>query len=91
MTKRLSPSAVISGEEDSLSEIIFDGSDELGIEDEDPFDYEPPFEPLEVDQGKTIIKYMIYINACNVFVCVCSFKIHQLMYIDLEVNGETFH
>ena len=92
MSKRLSPSAVIrffSGEEDSLSEIIFDGSDdELGMEDEEPLDYEPPFESLEVDHGKTIIYIIMHI------MCVCVASKHNRYisfptYIDLEVNGDT--
>ena len=56
MAKRFSPSAVIryfSGEEGA--EVIFEGSDDdLGMEDEEPYDDEPPFEPFEVediDQG----------------------------------------
>ena len=59
-----------SGEEDSLSEIIFDGSDdELGMDDEEPFDYEPHFEPLEVDQGNpppTQYSSTVYIEVLQV-------------------------
>ena len=40
------------------------------MEDEEPFDYEPPFEPLEVDQGKTIT-YITYIIMHVMCVCVC--------------------
>lgn len=52
MARRLlSPSAVIryfNGEEGS--EVFCSGSDDdMGMEDVEPFDNEPPFEPLEVD------------------------------------------
>ena len=55
MAQKLSSAAVIryfSGE-DALPEVFFEGSDELGLEDEIEDDSEPDFEPLEVpDQGE---------------------------------------
>ena len=77
MAKRLSVSAVISyfrGEEGS--EVLFDGSDEeLGMEDEEPYDDEPSFKPLEVDDDLELVymctgcKKKLYtckmINACT--------------------------
>ena len=51
MARKLSASAVISyfsGEE--CAEVLFEGSDDdLGMSDEEPFDDEPPFEALEID------------------------------------------
>ena len=56
MARKLSSDTVIryfSGE-DSVSEVIFEGSDDdLGMEDEIEDNSEPDFEPFEVtDQGK---------------------------------------
>ena len=57
MAARVSPSAVVryfSGDDIALPEIFFEGrDDELGVEDAELDDSEPPFEPLEVeDQGE---------------------------------------
>ena len=42
---------------------LFDGSDdELGMEDEEPFDYEPPFEPLEVDDDLELGKVLVHVH-----------------------------
>ena len=43
--------------------MLFDGSDnELGMEDEEPFDYEPPFEPLEVDDDLELGKVLVHVH-----------------------------
>ena len=75
MARRLSASAVISyfsGEEGS--EVLFDGSDdELGMEDEEPYDDEPPFEPLEVDDelGKFLVYTCVY-TCCRKKIYTCK-------------------
>ena len=76
MAKRLSASAVISyfsGEEGS--EVLFDGSDdELGMEDEEPYDDEPPFEPLEVDFDPELGKVLVHmhIHVIRKYKCLCT-------------------
>ena len=51
----ISPKSVIkyfSGEDGSISEICFEGSDDLGMEDEDPYDSMSPLYQSD-DEGIT--------------------------------------
>ena len=71
MAARISPSAVVryfSGDDTALPEIFFEGSDdELGMEDQELDDSEPPFEPLEVeDQGEFTVMIHIIIYTCGI-------------------------
>ena len=87
MARRFSSSAVIrffNGDASAISEVVCDGSDnELGMEDEEPFDNEPPFEPFEVTdllQGAVTMHYIMY---CYYFSSHChgnTLQIHSCMH-----------
>ena len=86
MAARISPSAVVryfSGDDTALPEIFFEGSDdELGMEDQELDDSEPPFEPLEVeDQGEFTVMIHIY---------MWYYKTHQRQIYTLDTTAADF-
>ena len=78
MARRLSAGAVIiyfSGEEGS--EVLFDSSDDkLGMEDEEPYDDEPPFEPLEVND----LQLSKVVCTCCKILCMQNDKCLYILY-----------
>ena len=77
MAKFFSSKAVISGDNNALPEVFFEGSeDELGIEDEKSDNSESEFEPLrsltKVNYCK--IKARISVEMCSARVILCHLQ-----------------